>query len=161
MFKEIQNYIYQHSDDFDFKALADLIDKAQYEQAAECIKTLATTIDLDNLAFEQKNYTRSIIIDDKYWLGLLNWDKSAKTRIHGHPEHAFVYVVKGHLLCKNFDKEPLTELSSSNLSTDEYRFNRGVKGALDNYIHQISAEVPSVSLHFYSDNPSKGEVFDF
>ncbi len=25
--------------------------------------------------------------------------------------------------------------------------------------HQISAIEPSLSLHFYSDNPAKGEVF--
>ncbi|SMM99940.1 Cysteine dioxygenase type I [uncultured Candidatus Thioglobus sp.] len=161
MFKEIQNYNYKKTVDFDFNALADLIATMQYKQAVEKIKTLIAVIDLDNLPFEKNSYTRSLIIDnEKYWLGLLNWDKGAATRIHGHPDHAFVYVLKGHLSCKNFDKNQLTELGGSELSAEECRYNKGVEGKMDNYIHQINATEKSVSLHFYSDNPSKGEVFD-
>jgi hypothetical protein len=47
---------------------------------------------------------------------LLHWDQGATTRIHGHPEQAFVYVVEGELSCKSFDKNPLTELGSKALS---------------------------------------------
>jgi hypothetical protein len=45
-----------------------------------------------NLSFDQGNYTRNIIVNNAdYWLGLLHWDQGATTRIHGHPEQAFVY----------------------------------------------------------------------
>jgi hypothetical protein len=90
----------------------------------------------------------------------LNWDKGAITRIHGHPDHTFVSVIKGHLFCKNFAKNPLIELASSEIDSGNYRYNKGIQGKMDNYIHKINAKESSVSLHFYSDNPAKGEVFD-
>jgi hypothetical protein len=31
---------------------------------------------------------------------------------------------------------------------------------MDNYIHQINAKQKTISLHYYSDNPTKGEIFD-
>jgi hypothetical protein len=42
----------------------------------------------------------------------------------------------------------------------EYRYSKGLKGKMDNYIHQINAKQKTISLHYYSDNPTKGEVFD-
>lgn len=162
MFKKIQKYNYQHPIDFNFSALAELLNAEKYELANEEIQILASQIASDKLPFEQNNYTRSVVIDNqKYWLGLLNWDKGAMTRIHGHPDHAFVFVLKGRLSCKNFTKDPLSELDSSEIKSGKYRYNKGVQGKMDNYIHQINAIEPSVSLHFYSDNPAKGESFDF
>lgn len=79
----------------------------------------------------------------------------------GHPDRAFIYVIKGQLMCKDFDKNPLTKLRSSTLVDRSCQYSNDVKGKMDNYIHQISAIESSLSLHFYSDNPVKGEVFDF
>jgi hypothetical protein len=161
VFKKVQNYDYQHPIDFDFSVLADLLNAEKYALAKEKIQVLANQIAFDKLPFEQCNYTRNIIIDNQqYWLGILNWDKGAATRIHGHPDHAFVAVIKGHLCCKNFAKDTLLELGSSEIVSGDYRYNKGIKGRMDNYIHQINAKESSVSLHFYSDNPAKGEVFD-
>ncbi|WP_428087001.1 hypothetical protein [Candidatus Thioglobus sp.] len=161
MLKSIQSYDYQHVGDFDFKALCDLLANESYDLAASEIKTLLKQVDLNTLPFVDDSYVRSIMVNNQhYWLGLLNWDKGAKTRIHGHPEQAFVYLVKGRLSCKNFAKETLSELGNSDLGEGEYRYSKGVKGRVDNYIHQINAKEKSVSLHFYSDDPTKGEVFD-
>ncbi len=161
MLKNIQSYDYQHIGDFDFVALCDLLAQENHDLAVVEIKTLIKQIDLHALPFSNDSYVRSIIVNNQYyWLGLLNWDKGAKTRIHGHPEQAFVHVINGRLSCKNFAKQSLSELGSSELSEGEYRYNKGVKGKMDNYIHQISASEKSVSLHFYSDDPTKGEVFD-
>jgi hypothetical protein len=44
-------------------------------------------------------------------------------------------VVEGELSCKSFDKNPLTELGSKALSGGEYRYSKGLKGKMDNYIH--------------------------
>lgn len=161
MAKIIQNHRYIHPTNFDFENLCMLLSEQQYTSAVTQIKTLTTQISLDALHFDKHSYTRNIIIDNKdYWLGLLYWDKSAITPIHGHPECAFVYVVAGQLTYKEFDKNPPSERSVSTLSADEYCQNNGIKGKLDNHIHQMSANEKSLSLHFYSDNPSKGEVFD-
>lgn len=162
MFKEIQNYNYTHATNFNFKALCELIVKQHYDLAAEQIKALAVEVDTDALPFDAQCYVRNIIVSNgNYWLGLLNWDKGATTRIHGHPEQTFMYVIKGQLSCKNFNKNPLIEVSSSEVKGGEYQHSSGIMGKMDNYIHQISAKQPSLSLHFYSDDPSKGEVFDF
>ncbi|CAC9642267.1 hypothetical protein [bacterium endosymbiont of Bathymodiolus sp. 5 South] len=161
MFKKIKSYDYTHTTDFDFKALCELLAKEYHDLAIEKIKVLAKEVKVKNLSFDQGNYTRNIIINNAdYWLGLLHWDQGATTRIHGHPEQAFVYVFEGELSCKSFDKNPLTELGSSKLSGGEYGYSKGLKGKMDNYIHQINAKQKTVSLHYYSDNPTKGEVFD-
>jgi hypothetical protein len=162
MLKEIQNYSYQHIVDFDFTELCLLLKAQKYPLAISKIETFVQQIDLSRLYFDSNNYTRNIIIDNKtFWLGLLNWDKGASTRIHGHPDQAFIYVVKGVLSCQNFEKNPLTKTKKSILSSGESRHNVGVKNKMDNYIHQIYAKEKSLTLHFYSDNPSKGEIFDY
>ncbi|MBE8189686.1 MAG: hypothetical protein HAW58_02195 [Candidatus Thioglobus sp.] len=161
MLKEIQNYAYQHPLDFNFTKLCDLLAQESYDLAEIQIKTLIKQVDFAALPFAKNSYSRSVIINNQnYWLGLLNWDKGATTRIHGHPQQAFVYVISGGLRCKNFSKTPLVELGKSKLEQGQYRYNKGIEGKMDNYIHQISAGAPSVSLHFYSDDPIKGEVFD-
>ncbi|SHN89913.1 Cysteine dioxygenase type I [Bathymodiolus heckerae thiotrophic gill symbiont] len=158
--KEIQNYNYKHSTDFDFENLCELLAAENYNLTVEKIQTLEVSALV--LPFSEQSYTKSIIVDNKqYWLGLLNWDKNATTCIHGHPDFAFVYLISGQLSCKIFDKNPLIARQSTILNQGEYQYNKGIKGKMDNYIHQISAKEKSLSLHFYSDNPSKGEVFDF
>lgn len=161
MLKKIKNYDYTHTTNFDFKALCKLLAKGHCDLAVEQIEVLVKEIKVKNLSFDKGNYARNIIIDNSsYWLGLLYWDQDAITRIHGHPEQAFVYVIEGFLSCKNFDKNPLTKTGSKELSSGEYCYSKGIKGKMDNYVHQIKAKQKSVSLHYYSDNPAKGEVFD-
>lgn len=161
MLKKINNYNYTHTTDFDFKTLCELLADGDCESAIEQMEVLAREIKAKNLSFDKDNYTRNIIIDNHhYWLGLLHWDQGATTRIHGHPEQAFVYVIEGSLNCKNFNKNPLTETESKKLNGGEYCYSKGMKGKMDNYVHQINAKQKSISLHYYSDNPAKGEVFD-
>lgn len=161
MFKKIKNYDYIHTSDFDFKTLCELLTNEQYDLAVEKIKVLARGIQAKNLCFDKDSYARNIIIDSNdYWMGLLYWDKGATTHIHGHPEQAFIYVIEGSLNYKNFDKNPLTELESKELSNGEYYYSKGIKGKMDNYVHQINAKQKTISLHHYSDNPAKGEIFD-
>ncbi|NYT28214.1 hypothetical protein [Candidatus Thiodubiliella endoseptemdiera] len=161
MFKEIKNYDYRHTTEFDFKVLCELLANEQHGLAVEQIKVLAQEIESKNLYFDKGNYTRNIIRDNKdCWLGLLCWDKGAITRIHGHPEQSFIYILEGSLSCKSFDKDALTELKFREINNREFRYNKGIKGKMDNYIHQISATQKSISLHYYSDNPMKGEIFD-
>ncbi|SFV85049.1 Cysteine dioxygenase type I [hydrothermal vent metagenome] len=160
MFKEIKNYDYIHTTGFDFQALCELLANERHDLAVEQIKILAQEIESKNLYFDKGNYSRNVISNNDCWLGLLCWDKGAITRIHGHPEQSFIYILEGSLSCKSFDKEVVTELHSNKLKNGEFRYNKGIKGKMDNYIHQISATQKSISLHYYSDNPTKGEIFD-
>ncbi len=160
MLKKITNYNYTTSTDFDFERLCALLYKGECALAIEQIKMLIPALNLENLPTEQYSYTRNIIINNKScWLGLLNWDKNATTPIHGHPDFSFMYVIRGRLNYKNFAKDPFLELKNSALNEGEYLYNKGIKGKMDNYIHQISTQEKSLSLHFYSDDPNKGERF--
>lgn len=161
MFKTIQNHTYLHPTDFDFAALCALLSAEKYDLAIKKIKTLAATIPLHSLPFDANSYTRNIIVNNQQqWLGLLNWDKGATTRIHGHPKHSFIYVIQGEITVQNFDKNPLSKRDKSQLLSDDYRYSDGVEGKMDNYVHQMYAVHKSLSLHFYSGDPTQGDIFD-
>lgn len=161
MLKEIQDHIYPHTNDFDFANLCMLLSDTQYDPAIKKIKNLTKTISMQSLPFDANNYTRNIIINNKQqWLGLINWDKGAITRVHGHPKHSFIYVIQGKLTVQEFDKNPLSKRNKSQLLSNDYRYsNNGVEGKMDNYVHQMHAQEKSLSLHFYSGDPTQGEVF--
>ena len=159
---KISNYNYHHKGNFDFGQLSNLLISKDYELSSGRIKDLYEQIKPEDFSLEKGGYSRNVISHtDDYWLGILRWDKGVKTPIHGHPEHAFFYVLEGELLCSNFRKDPLLVTDSRVLSKGEYCYSCGTKGRLDNSIHQISAQKPSISLHFYSEDPSKGECFGF
>ncbi len=161
MLKEIKNYNYVHATDFDFKALCGLLIKEDYSSAVDRIQILAKEIQTTALSFNKNSYTRNIIVNNKKcWLGLICWDKGAITSIHGHPDQSFFYVIQGSLECRNFDNNSLNMPKLSELDYGEYIYSQGIKGKMDNYIHQIKAKQKSISLHYYSDDPRKGEVFD-
>ncbi len=161
MFKKNKNYDYIHTTDFDFKILCELLANECYDLAIERVKVLVREIKIENLSFYNGSYTRNIIVNNNdHWLGLIYWDKGIITNIHGHPYQSFVYVVEGSLSCKNFDKNQLTELEYIELNNGEYCYNKGIKGRMDNNIHQINTKQKSISLHYYSDDPGKGRIFE-
>jgi hypothetical protein len=43
--------------------------------------------------------------------------------------------------------------------TGDFTCNHGIEGRFDNFIHKITAAAESLSLHIYSDDALKGEVF--
>lgn len=91
---------------------------------------------------------------------MLNWDEDYKSVIHGHPEMAFVCVLKGQMKNTSFDNPPLNQTKTTLISPNEYFYSVGKKGQFDNAIHQLHSMEKSVSLHFYSDDARKGIVFD-
>lgn len=157
----IQNHKYLPITDFDFANLCALLSDAKYTLAVAKIKILATTLVTQSFPLTTNSYTRNVIIHNQHqWLGLINWDKDAKTRIHGHPDRTFVYVIRGRLKVQNFDSNPLLKRDSNTLSANEYRHSNGVKGRMDNFVHQVCAVDKSLSLHFYSGDPTRGDIFD-
>lgn len=152
---------YIHQGDFDFEQLRALLLKQKYADAGINIKKLAQQIKMSDFALEAGDYSRNIISDDLgFWLGVIRWDKGVKTAIHGHPKHSFFYVLEGELLCRNFQNDPLKSTGSKSFKQYDYCYFDGIEGKMDNLIHQITAQKPSLSLHFYSAHPSKGETFD-
>lgn len=160
MINTVKNYQHTNTGDFDFKQLYDLLLNKKYERATAKIKLLCEQVKLEDFPLAAGAYSRNVIpnIGD-CWLGILRWDKDSQTPIHGHPERSFFYVLQGELACFYFQKDPLLMTSTQSFAQFEYYHGHGVRGEMDNFIHRISAKQPSISLHFYSDDPSKGEFF--
>lgn len=89
------------------------------------------------------------------------WDVGALTPIHGHPRYAFVYVLQGQLQIENFRKTENGLLLSECLikGRGQYIYTEGAPDRYDNAIHRVTALVPSLSLHVYSDDALKGETY--
>ncbi len=67
-------------------------------------------------------------------------------------------MLSGKLLCTKYNNN-LTIQKKQTMRSKNYDYHHGTSH-LHNNIHQIKALKKSVTLHFYSDNPEKGEVFD-
>ncbi len=141
--------------------LHSLLKDRQYEQAIQVIKSNRQYFSYTNFDFKQGTYTKNILlIDANYWLAVLCWDKGIQTAIHGHPDQAFMYVLEGEIIVENYQTPELVLKDTTAYQPDEYIFHHGKKNTLDNAVHRISTTKPSLSLHFYSDDPSKGRNFE-
>ena len=137
-----------------------LLKAKKYNQAIQSIKQLQPTIDLEDFSFNKQSYSRNILTTkDNYWLAIIAWDKDSKTPIHGHPDQAFVYLLSGKLIINNYQTPELTLTEEITCLPSQYNIHHGQKGQLDNAVHRIYATKPSLSLHFYSDDPSLGQTF--
>lgn len=125
------------------------------------LSVLADEIDLGVFFMQKDSYVRHILsTQDGYHLMLVRWDKGAKTVIHGHPWQMFVYLLFGELLIENYDNASLSTINETICQPDDYYIHHGDANRLDNAIHRVIVKKPSLSLHFYSDDPQKGVVFD-
>ncbi len=132
-----------------------------YEQACSLIADLKPRLNAKHFPATKNSYTRHILnTADNYWLMVINWCQGAQTPIHGHPEQSFVYLLIGQFLIKNYDSDKLTINQQVIYQPNQHYINHGRPNRLDNAIHQVIATEQSLSLHFYSDDPRKGKVFD-
>ncbi len=108
----------------------------------------------------KNSYVRNIISNTgDYWLAILKWDKGVKTAIHGHPQQSFLYILDGEFTINNYQSN-MSLIDSIVLKTRDYYYHNGKVDKLDNAIHSIESHRQSLSLHFYSDDPRKGIIFD-
>ena len=119
---------------------------------------------IENFERNEGSYSRTILqrLDSGFEAMVARWDKGAVTPIHGHPDFALIYIVKGALKETLYTKDGAAirkELTTIHRA-GEYTYHHGIKGRLDNAIHQIQAMKDSLSLHIYSDDALKGEVFE-
>lgn len=140
--------------------LHQLLKSKQYDAAVEHIQANSAAFEPKNFAFNANGYTRNVLCRiDNYWLMVLRWDNKAQTPIHGHPEQAFVRLLSGEFSIDNYHTKTKNLLETVNCQCNQHYINHGVPDTMDNAVHKITALKPSLSLHFYSDDPGKGEVF--
>ena len=89
------------------------------------------------------------------------WSKDVVSAIHGHPMFAFYYLLEGELSVENFEKDGagVRKIGTRKCSPGQYFCMRGNAGAFDNGIHRVTAVQESLSIHIYSDDAMKGEIF--
>lgn len=113
--------------------------------------------------FKKNAYSRSILLreDCGFEIMVARWDRDAVTPIHGHPGYSLLYVVEGTLKETLFvnDGGRIQKGEESQLQPGFYSYHKGEQGRYDNAIHQIKALKESLSLHIYSDDALKGQVF--
>lgn len=164
MKKSIKNY--EYIDDFEsVDEIHEALKNKHYEDISPHIVDLKKEIKQIDFPHNKSTYSRHILSKkDGYWLMLIEWDEDVTTCIHGHPGQSFVYLIEGSLEVKSFETEPLVLTDKKPINEDEYIFcdqsNDGLDDGFDNGVHQIHSNERSLSLHFYSDDPSKGLVFD-
>ena len=164
MNKSIKNY--EYTDEFEsVDEIHEILKNKEYDEIVQHINSLKEEIKKIDFPHNKSTYSRHILSKkDGYWLLLIEWDEDVSTCIHGHPEQSFVYLLEGSLEVKNFETEPLVLTDKEPLHEDEYIYhdeeNDQSNGEFDNGVHQIYSKTRSLSLHFYSGNPSKGVVFD-
>ncbi len=111
----------------------------------------------------QKSYTRTILLKEKtgFEIMIARWDRGAVTPIHGHPRYSMIYVIEGELSERFYirEKKRLMEISTLSYRAGDYSYYNGDQGTFDNAIHKITAIKNSLSLHIYSDDGLKGEVY--
>jgi len=140
-----------------------LLKNKQYHQALPKIKELCKAVEDVDFPLNKGGYTRNILSKkDGCWLSFLHWDKNVVTPAHGHPDQAFLYTAEGSIEIKNYDqsdKKPLEHIDTESLSKGDFIYSHGKEDTFDNAIHQISTTEKSLTLHFYSDDPTKGKLF--
>ena len=108
-------------------------------------------------------YSRTILYraENGFEAVAARWRKDAITAIHGHPMFAFYYLLEGELSVENFEKEGsgLRKTITKRFSPGEYFSMCGKADTFDNGIHRVTAVQESLSIHIYSDDAMKGEIF--
>lgn len=141
-------------------ALHSQIQNKNYEHILEQIALLKEEIKDYDFPLDASTYSRHILSKkDGCWLLLIHWDKDVTSSIHGHPKRAFVYAVEGLLEIESFNVDPLQSLNKNIIHPGEYFDNDGSSGGFDNAVHRVHAIEQSLSLHFYSDDPTKGVTY--
>lgn len=121
---------------------------------------IKTQLDIDNLEYVTNGYSRNILSTNGGWLYLVNWDKDSITPIHGHSDFSFVYVVSGEIINIPYDKNSKSLQQPTTATMGEFFRYQGTQGSFDNAPHQIQTTQRAISLHFYSDDGKKGQVYN-
>jgi hypothetical protein len=134
------------------------------------------TIDTEAAAFFDRNrvplldfppfephYSRTILYrsENGFEAMAARWSKDVVTTIHGHPMLAFYYLLEGKLSVENFEKDGagIKKTGTRKYSPGQHFCMHGNTGAFDSGIHRVTAVQESLSIHIYSGDAMKGEIF--
>jgi len=145
----------------------DILSRTKYDamRMVRIIKDLISSVRLalHQLPYAQNSYTRTILFRELtgFEVMVARWAKGAKTPIHGHPGFSLLFLIEGVLQEKSFFKKTkgVGEMGSQVLQAGDFSFEQGEEGRFDNAIHRITANEESLSLHIYSDDAIKGEIY--
>lgn len=108
-------------------------------------------------------YSRTILYraENGFEAMAARWSKDAVSAVHGHPMLAFYYLLEGELFVENFEKKGsvITKTDKQTYTPGNCFCMWGEPGAFDNGIHRVIAAQESLSIHIYSDDAMKGELF--
>ncbi len=108
-------------------------------------------------------YSRTILYraESGYEAMAARWSENAVSAIHGHPMFAFYYLLKGELVVTNYEKRGggVVPVETRTYTPGQYFCMLGTQGTFDNGIHRMLAARESLSIHIYSDDAMKGEVY--
>ena len=159
MSTDIRNY--DHIGNFkSVDVLYSQLQNKDYENAFEQIELLKEEIKDYDFPLDSSTYSRHILSKkDGNWLLLIHWGKNVSTKIHGHPEKSFIIVLDGLMEVENFQLNPLKGLNKKTVHPGEYFHNEGLVDRFDNAVHRVCTKKQTLSLHFYSDDPTKGNIY--
>jgi len=140
--------------------LSSHLQNKNYANVFEQIEILKEEIRGYDFPLNASTYCRHILSKENgNWLLLIHWDENVSTRIHGHPERSFVYVLDGLMEIESFKLNPLQGQGKKTVKPGEYFYNDGLVDRFDNAVHRVHAKQQTLSLHFYSDDPTKGNIY--
>jgi len=156
---DIRNY--DHTGNFKcIDVLYSQLQNKDYENALEQIELLKQEIKNYDFPLDASTYSRHILSEKEGgWLMLIHWDENVSTSIHGHPERAFIYVLDGSMEVENFQLNPLRGLNKRLVEPGQYFYNDGLVNRFDNAVHRVKTKQQTLSLHYYSDDPTKGNIY--
>lgn len=101
---------------------------------------------------------------DKNEALLIHWNTMARTGIHGHPAAAFYRVLTGKFQMDVFERiaksKKVVKRKTFILGPGDSKSCIGTKETYDNFIHRVVCLEEGFTVHFYSDDARKGEMFE-
>lgn len=156
----------QHPSIISFRELLQqLFDQAEPERIADMVTGFLRShpLPLDEFPRIEGTYSRTIVHrhPNGYEAMAARWSKGTLTSIHGHPPFLFYHVISGGLKVDNFIQTESGLITGPTMViNDGEGFHAiGEPGRYDNSIHQVHADEETLSIHIFSDNGQKGEVF--
>lgn len=118
---------------------------------------------LNDFEYKKGGYSRTILYREKsgFEVMVARWARGSSTPIHGHPDFSLCYLIQGGVKETVFYKEEKRILQGgvSIQTPGDYSYHYGEEGGFDNAIHKIEALRDSLSLHIYSDDAMKGQIY--
>ena len=112
----------------------------------EYLKNYELDLNLDNLNYCDKYYTRNLLYSDKQFdIYCIHWRKGHKSKIHSHPKNGcLMKIISGKLKECRYNND-IDKISERELNKNECGYMEG-----NDILHDIEAIDDTISIHIYS-----------